>query len=335
MATEESSPEHEKPGSTSAGVVESTSSRDVMTPSDDESTQRNDATTSPAPEPAAQEPQAAPRSPAEAFADLADGVGRVQREVGMIADFVRGTGARLQRSADELRFAGSEAAVSGLIRIHDLVYRQKRDLHENSETKNAIRITKMLLDAVEGELASVDVFVIEPSVDDDVDLKLMLTVSNELAPTLKPWKRGIANVVSCAYIHRSSVGDRILKKSEVVVWRGRSDIALDIGGERNLKNDAVQDLPPTGSNETTPALKPQRPSLAGLLFNKNDHRSSLDDRSLNQAEDTSHNPRDNAHDVNDGVSHEEVASSWDRSRDDVLGGGSPEPRGPSGDRPEQ
>jgi len=180
------------------------------------------------------EPAAAPRSPAEAFADLADGVGRLQREVGMIADYVRGTGASLRRSADNWRFEGAEAAVGGLIRIHDLLYRQTRGLRETKRTIATIRLARILLDAVEGELASVDVVVIEPREDDPVDLKLMVTIGNEPVPLLTLWKRGVANVVSCAYVYRSSLGDRILKKSEVVVWRGRRDIALDVtDGEIN------------------------------------------------------------------------------------------------------
>lgn len=207
-----------------------------------------------------------PRSPAEAFADLADGVGRLQREVGMVADYVRGTGASLQRSADHWRFEGAEAAVGGLIRIHDLLYRQNRDIREDKAGAPTVRLAKLLVDAVEGELASVDVLVFEPREDEDVDLKLMVTVSNESAPLLMPWKRGVASVLSCAYIYRSSLGDRILKKSEVVVWRGRRDIALDVA---------------------------------------------------------------------DGENHEEAASSRDRSGDDVLRGGGPEPRGPSGDCSEQ
>lgn len=318
--------------------------RDASTVADDQSEHLDDASpsvavpsTSPGPQAAPQAPpQAAPRSPAEAFADLADGVGRLQREVGMIGDFVRGTGAQFQRSADELRFAGSEAAVSGLIRIHDLLYRQKRDLRDDVETAVAIRTTKILLDAVEGELAAVDVRVIEPNVDDDVDLRLMLTVGNRPTPAIRSSKRGVAIVLSCAYVNRSSVGDRILKKSEVVVWRGRRDIAIDITNEPDHEGDNIApELTHTLGQKPTLAPPPQRHRLSNLLSRMYRLRSSFGDRDLKQSEAVSRGPRDIALDMNDGVNHEEAAGSWDRSGDDVLGGGGPESCGSSGDRPEQ
>jgi hypothetical protein len=148
--------------------------------------------------------------------------------VAQVADYVRGTGARLQRAADDVFLEGADAAVRGLLRIDDLLFKQTREWAESRDDDRALRLAVLLRQAIDGELRSLDIQILEPVPGDALALTRMVTISNLPAPLLRPRRAGtIAEVISRGYIYSTATTERILKKAEVVIWRARGEDPID------------------------------------------------------------------------------------------------------------
>lgn len=173
----------------------------------------------------AQEPA---RSPAEAFSELAAQIAHARRDIAQVADFARGTGMQLQRAYDDVFLQGADAALRGLLRIDELIFKQSREGTTSWMHYDTAALVTMLGQAVEGELRSVDVQVIEPQLGDALDLGRMVAIANRPAPLLRGRRAGsIAEVISRGYVHVTPQREQILKKAEVVIWRTRDDVAFD------------------------------------------------------------------------------------------------------------
>lgn len=189
------------------------------------SNRQGDDSTRPASDGANPEPA---RSPAEAFADLAAQIAHARRDIAQVADFARGTGAQLQRAYDDVFLQGADAALRGLMRIDELIFKQTRDRTTSSMHPETAALVTMIGQAIEGELQSVEVEIIEPQPGDDLDLSRMIAIANKPAPILRGRRAGtIADVISRGYRYTTSHREQILKKAEVVIWRARDDVSFD------------------------------------------------------------------------------------------------------------
>lgn len=173
-------------------------------------------------------PQEPARSPAEAFAELAAQIGQARRDIAQVADYARGTGAQLQRAVDGAFLDGADAALRGLIRIDELLFKQTRGGAGEAMDAPTAALAAMLAQAVEGELRALDVSILEPHPGDDIDLASMVAIANRPAPLLRMRRADtVAEVITRGYAFATEHGHKILKKAEVVVWRHRDDIAFD------------------------------------------------------------------------------------------------------------
>lgn len=168
------------------------------------------------------------RSPAEAFAELTAQITQARHDIAQVADYARGTGAQLQRAFDDVFLQGADAAIRGLIRIDELLFKQTRSSGESSTPPEVLALAAMLGQAIEGELRSVDVTVLEPQPGDEFDLSRMVAIANRPAPLLRARRAGsIADVISRGYTFVAKDREHILKKAEVVIWRARDEEAFD------------------------------------------------------------------------------------------------------------
>jgi hypothetical protein len=175
----------------------------------------------------------APRSPAEVFAELAQQVEHLRRELALVSDFVRGSHSHLARSTDELLFEGAEAAIRGLIRVDELLYRHVRETGRSARTDEFRALASLLDGAIDGELRSLGVTRSEPQVGEEPDLSRTVTIANRPTPIGRPWLRGrIAAVTSRGYILTTGDRTRLLKKSEVVIHRSRTEPAIELTEEQ-------------------------------------------------------------------------------------------------------
>jgi hypothetical protein len=173
-------------------------------------------------------PQAPARSPAEAFTELAAEIAQTRREVAQVADFVRGAGSTLHRTADELFLEGADAAIRGLLRIDDLLFKQTRQSNGSQKDAPGAELAALLRQALDGELRSLDIQILEPAPGDDLDLSRMVTIANVPIPLLRCRRAGtVAEVISRGYVYSTASVERILKKAEVVIWRARSDVPIE------------------------------------------------------------------------------------------------------------
>lgn len=178
--------------------------------------------------PAEAEPSEPARSPAEAFAQLATEISLARRDIAQVADFARSSGALFQRDYADVFLQGADAAIRGLIRIDELLFKQTRESTSSSMHSQTLALASMLGQAIEGELQSLDVRLLEPQPGDSLDLSRMVAVANRPAPVLRGRKVGtIAEVISRGYIFVTPERQKILKKAEVVIWRAREEIAFD------------------------------------------------------------------------------------------------------------
>lgn len=169
-----------------------------------------------------------PRSPAEAFADLAAQIAHARRDIAQVADFARGTGAQLQRAHDDVFLQGADAALRGLMRIDELIFKQTRERTTSSMHPETAALATMIGQAIEGELRSADVQPIEPEPGDDLDLSRMIAIANKAVPLLRGRRAGtVADVVSRGYLYATPQREQILKKAEVVIWRARDEVPFD------------------------------------------------------------------------------------------------------------
>jgi len=179
------------------------------------------------------------RSPAEAFAELASQISQARRDIAQVADYARGAGAQLRRAYDDVFLEGADAAVRGLIRIDELLFKQTRESASYSIDPEVAALAAMLGQALEGELRSLEVHVLEPQPGDDVDLGRMVAIANRPAPLLRGRRVGtVAEVVSRGYVFMTPHRVKTLKKAEVVIWRARNDIDF---GETGGREDAEAD----------------------------------------------------------------------------------------------
>jgi molecular chaperone GrpE (heat shock protein) len=168
------------------------------------------------------------RSPAEAFAELAAQIAQARRDIAQVADYARGTGAQLQRAYSDVFLQGADAAVRGLIRIDELLFKQTRENATSHFHPETAALATMLGQALEGELRAIDVQVLEPQPGDELDLARMVAIANRPTPLLRGRRAGtIAEIISRGYLFASPDREQILKKAEVVIWRHRDDVAFD------------------------------------------------------------------------------------------------------------
>ena len=168
------------------------------------------------------------RSPAEAFADLAAQIAHARRDIAQVADYARGTGAQLQRAYDDVFLQGADAALRGLMRIDELIFKQTRDRTVASMHSETAALIAMLGKAIEGELRSAEVAIIEPQPGDDLDLSRMVAIANRPAPLLRQRRAGtVADIISRGYVYVTQHREQILKKAEVVIWRARDEVPFD------------------------------------------------------------------------------------------------------------
>lgn len=183
----------------------------------------------PAPSDAEPAPQQEPaRSPAEAFAELAAQISHARRDIAQVADYARGTGAQLQRALEDAFLDGADAALRGLIRIDELLFKQTRGSADDAMDGPSAALAAMLAQAVEGELRSLDIHVLEPEPGDEMDLARMVAIANRPAPPLRARRAGtVADVITRGYAFVTGDSGKVLKKAEVVIWRHRDDVAFD------------------------------------------------------------------------------------------------------------
>lgn len=168
------------------------------------------------------------RSPAEAFADLAAQIAHARRDIAQVADYARGTGAQLQRAYDDVFLQGADAALRGLMRIDELIFKQTRERTTESMHPETAALVTMIGQAIEGELRSVEVQPIEPEPGDDLDLSRMIAIANKPAPVLRGRRAGtVADVISRGYLYTTPHREQVLKKAEVVIWRARDEVPFD------------------------------------------------------------------------------------------------------------
>jgi len=203
----------------------------------------------------ATEPEQAPeptppptRSPAEAFAELSGLIEATRRDVAQVADYVRGSATRIQRTADEIRLEGADAALRAVIRLHELLYKHARDA-DASEDKHR-GLLDLLRDAAEGELRSLAVSIVEPELGEAPDLHAVVTIANRPVPRLRPGRVGtVAEVVSPGYVLRTESIVRVLKKAEVVIWRARKEPAVEQATKDPQDIDQDEDAPAPARTE--------------------------------------------------------------------------------------
>jgi hypothetical protein len=167
--------------------------------------------------------RSAPRSPAEAFVDLAQQIELARREVAHVFGFVRDVGSQLSqltRSADEIQLAGADAAIRGIIRIDELVFRHLREWRATTPSVHELSLATVLDAALDGEFRTLGIERFEPTPGETPDLSRTVTIANQPTPVLKPWLRGrIAAVTARGYILTTGDITRIFKKAEVVIYR--------------------------------------------------------------------------------------------------------------------
>jgi hypothetical protein len=202
--------------------------------------------------PAEEQPSPSPvRSPAEAFAELSTLIEATRRDTAQIAEYVRGSATRLQRTNDAVFLEGADAALRAIIRLDGLLFKAQRDastaatstpkrrrvtgifgrLFFRSERKTSaahdaerLGFVALLRDAVHGELRSLEITVLEPTVGEEPDLRTVVTIANRPTARLRPWREGsVAEVVTPGYVLRTDSTERVLAKAEVVIWRARKE----------------------------------------------------------------------------------------------------------------
>jgi hypothetical protein len=172
------------------------------------------------------------RSPAEAFAELAAQISHARRDIAQVADYARGTGAQLQRAYDDMFLEGADAAIRGLIRIDELLFKQTRETNATSMCSETVALATMLGQALEGELRSLEVHVLEPQPGDELDLARMVAIANRPAPLLRGRRVGtIAEIISRGYVFVTPQREKVLKKAEVVIWRARDEVAFEAAAD--------------------------------------------------------------------------------------------------------
>lgn len=156
------------------------------------------------------------RSPAKAFAELAQTVHCMRGDLYEIRSFASRCKDKLFRQAEEYELEGKRAVLDSLIRLHDLVYRQVTSMEAGNVHPNPFIIN--LFKILEGELLCHGVDVVRPQPGDDINLELMITTGTESCPFWrKPNK--VARIARCGFILRD-VSDRPnLRKAEVTVYK--------------------------------------------------------------------------------------------------------------------
>jgi len=127
---------------------------------------------------------------------------------------------------------GADAAVRGLIRIDELLFKQTRESASSRMHPETAALATMLGKALDGELQALEVQVLEPQPGDELDLARMVAIANRPAPLLRGRRAGtIAEVISRGYVFVTPEREQILKKAEVVIWRQRDEVGFDGSAE--------------------------------------------------------------------------------------------------------
>ena len=159
----------------------------------------------------------APRSPVEAFAELARAVHEVKDQVARVSEFVQGTGADLRRNAEQYRADGAEAGAAALITVHDFLFREARVVsHASVEHSLAARA----LEVLRAELDMLGYVIYSPAPGDPVDLKWVRIVAAEEASDYAGSSEAlvVARVLGCAYGRRLPDGGyKAVRLAEVTV----------------------------------------------------------------------------------------------------------------------